>query len=416
MPTPHVITATLSAHAAEPGAAAFVALREIEVPAPTPASTATTGMQGMQGQGAATGTQGTTDNTTAPADHSGEQWVHLVPAGTTTGRDGRGPYQLDAQAVTAAFSQHGADLPVDYEHQSLGAVAKSGPVPAAGWITAVEPRADGLWGRVAWTAQASQLLRDRAYRYLSAVFDHLPDGRVIKLRGAGLVHSPNLPIQAAASQVVAGAGASISSTNPATAVTAAQGQTMNIEEMLERLRYMLNLPTLTDAAGVLAELDKLKVKLGTAESTVAAQSQQLAELQTAVTAAQAAQTAAQASATPNPAQWVPMGQYQAVTAQLAAMQATQATSAVETAVTAAMSAGKVAPAQKDWATAYASQDLKGFEAFVAASPVIVSAQAQAVPPQGAITAAQGALSETDREVAKLLDVSAQAFALAKAPA
>lgn len=410
MPKPHVITATLSAHAAEPGAAAFVALREIEVPAPTPASTAAAG---MQGQGATTGTT----DTTAPADHSGEQWVHLVPAGTTTGRDGRGPYQLDAQAVTAAFAQHGADLPVDYEHQSLGAVAKSGPVPAAGWITAVEPRADGLWGRVAWTAQASQLLRDRAYRYLSAVFDHLPDGRVIKLRGAGLVHSPNLPIQAAASQVVAGAGASISSTNPATAVTAAQGQTtMTIEEMLERLRYMLNLPTLTDAAGVLAELDKLKVKLGTTESTVAAQSQQLAELQTAVTAAQAAQTAAQASATPNPAQWVPMGQYQAATAQLAAMQATQATSAVETAVTAAMSAGKVAPAQKDWATAYASHDLKGFEAFVAASPVIVSAQAQAVPPQGAITASQGALSETDREVAKLLDVSAQAFALAKAPA
>lgn len=406
MPKPHVIT-TLSAHAAEPGAAAFVALREIEVPVPTPTTT------GMQGQGATTGTT----DTTAPADHSGEQWVHLVPAGTTTGRDGRGPYQLDAQAVTASFAQHGADLPVDYEHQSLGAVAKSGPVPAAGWITAVEPRADGLWGRVAWTAQASQLLRDRAYRYLSAVFDHLPDGRVIKLRGAGLVHSPNLPIQAAASQVVAGAGASISSTNPATAVTAAQGKTtMNIEEMLERLRYMLNLPTLTDAAGVLAELDKLKVKLGTAESTVAAQSQQLAELQTAVTAAQSAQTAAQASAAPNPAQWVPMGQYQAVTAQLATMQATQATSAVETAVTAAMSAGKVAPAQKDWATAYASQDLKGFEAFVAASPVIVSAQAQAVPPQGAITAAQGALSETDREVAKLLDVSAQAFALAKAPA
>lgn len=376
MPKPHVITATLSAHAAEPGAAAFVALREIEVPAPTPASTAAAG---MQGQGATTGTT----DTTAPADHSGEQWVHLVPAGTTTGRDGRGPYQLDAQAVTAAFAQHGADLPVDYEHQSLGAVAKSGPVPAAGWVTAVESRADGLWGRVAWTAQASQLLRDRAYRYLSAVFDHLPDGRVIKLRGAGLVHSPNLPIQAAAS---------ISSTNPTAAHTAAQGQTMTIEEL---------------------------------KAQVAALTQQLADAQAATTAAQsalvaaqtaAAQTAAQASATPNPAQWVPMGQYQAATAQLAAMQATQATSAVETAVTAAMSAGKVAPAQKDWATAYASQDLKGFEAFVAASPVIVSAQAQAVPPQGAITAAQGALSETDREVAKLLDVSAQAFALAKAPA
>lgn len=395
----------------------MVALREIEVPAPTPASTAAAG---MQGQGATPDTPGTT-NALATDDHSGEQWVHLVPAGTTTGRDGRGPYQLDAQAVTAAFAQHGADLPVDYEHQSLGAVAKSGPVPAAGWITAVEPRADGLWGRVAWTAQAAQLLRDRAYRYLSAVFDHLPDGRVIKLRGAGLVHSPNLPIQAAASQVVAGAGASIPSTPIPTiaATTAAQGQktmTMTIDEMLERLRYMLNLPTLTDAAGVLAELDKLKTALGSASSTVAAQSEQIAQLQAAATAAQAAQTAAQASTTPNPAQWVPMGQYQAVTAQLASLQNNQATSAVQAAVTAAMSAGKVAPAQKDWATAYAAQDIKGFEAFVAASPVIVSAQAQAVPPQGAATAAQaaGALSDSDREVARLLSISAEDFAKAKA--
>lgn len=378
-----ITTAAQSAQSATV-AAQVVALREIEVPAPTPTTI------GMQGQSATPDTTGTT----APATdaHSGEQWVHLVPAGTTTGRDGRGPYQLDAQAVTAAFAQHGADLPVDYEHQSLGAVAKSGPVPAAGWITAVEPRADGLWGRVAWTAQAAQLLHDRAYRYLSAVFDHLPDGRVIKLRGAGLVHSPNLPIQAAASQVVAGAGASISSTNPTAAQTAAQGQTMTIEEL---------------------------------KAQVAALTQQLADAQAATTVAQAALVAAQtaappaaqsAQATPNPAQWVPMGQYQAVTAQLASLQNNQATGAVQAAVTAAMSAGKVAPAQKDWATAYAAQDIKGFEAFVAASPVIVSAQAQAVPHQGVITAAQaaGALSDSDREVARLLSISAEDFAKAKA--
>lgn len=369
--------------AASPAPGALAALAGLEVAA-----------QGQDGAGAAAaGSELLEPN---------EQWVHLVPAGTTAGRDGRGPYTLDAPAVVAAFAQHGADLPVDYEHQSLGAAAKSGPVPAAGWINAVQPRADGLWGRVAWTAQAAQLLKDKAYRYLSAVFDHLPDGRVVKLRGAGLVHAPNLVLQAAASEQAPGAPITVPliasptdlPTTPAAA--AAQGQTMTIEELKARVA-------------------ELTAQLAASQATLAAQSAQLAQKDAALQAAQtAAQAAAPAAQAPNPAQWVPMGQYQAVTAQLTALQSNQGASAVAAAVTAAMSAGKVAPAQKDWATAYASQDLKGFEAFVAASPVIVSAQAQAVPPQGATTSAQGALSDTDREVARLLDVPVQAFAQARA--
>lgn len=332
------------------------------------------------------------------ADEAGLQWVHLVPAGSTFGRDGRGPYTLDEAAVTAAFAAHGADLPVDYEHQSLQSAQRSGPVPAAGWITAVQVRADGLWGCVRWTAQAAQLLSDRAYRYLSAVFDHLPDGRVVALRGAGLVHSPNLPLTAAASQQTGGGVplltmvatlpvSDLSLSTTTVAAMAAQGQTMTIEELKAQV------------AALTAQLAEAKAAMAAAQGAADAATQQ------------AAQAAAQAAA-PNPAQWVPMGQYQAAVTQLSALQNTQATSAVQTAVTAAMSAGKVAPAQKEWATAYAAQDPAGFAAFVSASPVIVSAQAQLLPAHGVLTAAQGALSDSDREVAKLLGVSAQDFAKA----
>lgn len=371
----HTSTSALTtAQSAHPTALA-VALREIEVPAPSTATHAASG---------------------AGAE-STEQWVHLVPAGTTMGRDGRGPYTLDAPAVAAAFAQHGADLPVDYEHQMLTASQKSGPVPAAGWITAVQAKEDGLWGKVQWTAQAAQLLKDRAYRYVSAVFDHMPDGRVIRLKGAGLVHAPNLPLQAAASQ------------QHDLTTTAAQGARMNFDELMERLRYLLNLPTLTDAAGVIAELEKVKTKLQAAETTVAAQSQQIATL--TQTAAQSAQT------TPDPAKWIPAAQYQLVCAQLTTAQKGQAKSAVDEAVTAAMSQGKVAPALRDWATSYATSDLAGFKAFVASSPVIVAAQAQITPPTGAaVTTAAQALNDSDRQVAQLLGLPLDAMAAQKAAA
>ncbi len=351
---------------------AVAALREIEVPAPVSATQAA-------------------QSTDAP---STEQWVHLVPQGTTMGRDGRGPYTLDVAAVTAAFAQHRADLPVDYEHQMLTATQKSGPVPAAGWITDVQARDNGLWGKVQWTAQAAQLLKERAYRYVSAVFDHLPDGRVVRLKGAGLVHTPNLPLQAAASQ------------QHDLTTTAAQGARMKFDELLERLRYLFNLPTMTDASGVVAELEKVKNKLQSAEATVAAQSQQITTLTTA---------AQSSAATPDPKQWIPLAQYQMVCAQLTTAQQSQAQSAVDEAVTAAMSEGKVAPALRQWATDYARQDLAGFKAFVASSPVVVAAQAQTIPAAtGGVTTAAQALSQEDKLVANLLGVPLDAMAAQKA--
>lgn len=119
-------------------------------------------------------------------DAAPPEWVELIPAGTFSGRDGRGPYTLDPQAVIGAFEKGGIDLPVDYDHQTLEAEAKAGPVPAAGWIKALEVRDGALWGRVAWTPRAAELIAAREYRFLSPVFRHDKKGRVLALEGAGL--------------------------------------------------------------------------------------------------------------------------------------------------------------------------------------------------------------------------------------
>ncbi len=128
----------------------------------------------------------------APAAEPPE-WVHLVPAGTFRGADGRGPYTLaDSPAVIAA-SMAGGKIAIDENH-SIDLAGRDGrPSPARGWITALEARDDGLWGRVEWTESGRALLADRAYRGLSPAIVSMRDtGRVVKLLRASLTNDPNL--------------------------------------------------------------------------------------------------------------------------------------------------------------------------------------------------------------------------------
>lgn len=137
-----------------------------------------------------------------PAEGSAAQWVHLFPEGQMTGRDGRVFDLADPTALVLAFQASGIDLPVDYEHQNDVPEAKlHGPVPAAGWIKELRVHAGGLWGRVEWTVTAAEMIGRKEYRYLSPSFLYHPETRqIIRLKGAGLVHNPNLHLTALASQ------------------------------------------------------------------------------------------------------------------------------------------------------------------------------------------------------------------------
>lgn len=262
----------------------------------------------------------------ADAPPSPPEWVMLVPAGSFSGRDGRGPYILDSAAVLSSFEQNTIDLPIDYEHQTLSATDKAGPVPAAGWIKGLDVRDGALWGRVEWTPKAASLIQAREYRFLSPVFRHDKTGRILALEGAGLTHYPNLDLEPVAHQ---------------------KGEPMN-EELLERLRYMLNLPTLATSEEIVAELEKLIQRLTAAEAQ----------------AAQARQ--------PDPSEWVPMAQHKEVADRLAQLQAHVAKEKADAAVQAAMRAGKLAPAMQDWAMSYATKDPEGFAAWAEKAPAILS--------------------------------------------
>lgn len=125
--------------------------------------------------------------------------VHLVPAGTFRGRDGRGLYRLtDGRAVIErSFARSdGQPLPIDYDHQLEFAEQNGRGAPAAGWVTRMEPRDDGVWGVVEWTDAGARQVADREYRFLSPVFAHTADGEVRAVLRVGLTNKPNLNLTA----------------------------------------------------------------------------------------------------------------------------------------------------------------------------------------------------------------------------
>ncbi|MDI4664707.1 phage protease [Xanthobacter autotrophicus] len=120
------------------------------------------------------------------------EWVHLVPAGTFKGRDGRGPYTLDAQAVLSGLKA-GGKLAIDENHAIDVAAPRGEPSPARGWIVELQSRADGIWGRVEWTGSGRQLMADKSYRGISPnLLVERATGRVVGVVRASLVNDPNL--------------------------------------------------------------------------------------------------------------------------------------------------------------------------------------------------------------------------------
>lgn len=126
--------------------------------------------------------------------------VLLVPWGEVNSANGT--FVLDeeaAQAVIEAFAAHGTDIPIDYEHQTLGGsyASPSGRAPAAGWVKQLSlkhPSADGnagLYATVEWTEPARAQLAAREYRYLSPVaMVRKCDRKVVSLHSAALTNKP----------------------------------------------------------------------------------------------------------------------------------------------------------------------------------------------------------------------------------
>lgn len=264
------------------------------------------------------------------------EWVHLIPNGSIAARDGRRFRLSDPERVVEAFRTNGIDLPIDYEHQTDKATP-GGPVPAAGWITEIEARADGIWGRVRWTEKANALLAAQEYRYLSPVIVHEKSGEIVRLKGAGLVHRPALRLTALASE---------------------DDRAMGIADLLDALAEIFNLSPDMPVEDMLTAIRRVS----------------------------------RTPAEPDPAHYVPR---EAVAELLRDRNATKDALSerdVRRKVEDALHRGYITPAMTDWATTLCAQDEASFEEFlVSAAPayahLFAPSRVAALPPGGSTLAA-----------------------------
>lgn len=155
--------------------------------------------------------------------------------------------ELSARLIVDAFAAHGVDLPIDYEHQTLGGdySSPSGKAPAAGWIKSLSVRpGEGLFAHVVWTAEAVADLARRAYRYLSpVVMVRRHDRRPVQLHSVALTNKPAIVGMEA---VVNKHLLNQTGVSP-----------MNLEELLVELRGILGLGADADASALLARVREL---------------------------------------------------------------------------------------------------------------------------------------------------------------
>lgn len=130
------------------------------------------------------------------AAEAGTREVVLVPPGMVKTKSGSRSFLMDAAAAEmtiAAFREHGVDVVIDYEHQTLPEFASpNGRAPASGWIKTLRfDPAKGLVGEVEWTSEAAAEIASKKYRYLSPVVNvRTSDKRVFALHSAGLTNKP----------------------------------------------------------------------------------------------------------------------------------------------------------------------------------------------------------------------------------
>ncbi|AKE61132.1 mu-like prophage I family protein [Citrobacter amalonaticus Y19] len=312
--------------------------------------------------------------------------IQLFPAGEFRARDGR-PTECAtwlmtreiAERLIAAADARDTPYVLDYEHQTLRAAKNGQPAPASAFFKKLEWRdGEGLFAvDVEWTATAAAMVEAGEYRFISPVFSYDKTGQVLEILNAALTNTPALD----GMEEVLLAAASLMSTHLTT-----EGNT-EMDELLERLRWMLNLPITATQEDIIAELNKLIDQLSEGKGTAAA-SVSLLDILNQNTQTIATLTAQ--VATPDPAKFVSVETMNAAVQQAAERASAPNTAALATQeanalITVALSDGRLLPAQQAWAESLASSNPASLKAFIEKAPKIAAlttSQTLGLPPAG----------------------------------
>lgn len=311
--------------------------------------------------------------------------VQLMPFGNPFFvRDGRGPWRLTpgahAQAVIAATKAYhkGALIAGDYDHQSVLATAPGvgGTSRASAWIDpeTLSEEDDGIWADVEWTDAARQALAAKEYRFVSPFFTFDDDGCVTVIRNFGLTNNPALQLAA-----VAAASNEAPKSMKKIAMALGLSEDAGEDEIVTAIKSMMEKST-----AMSAEVKAAAKALGLADDADAGA---LASAATDLTA----KADKADGGVPDMKDYVPRPMYDAAVAQAQKGGEEAAIAAAD----AAISSGKVPPANREWAIAQAKSDLAGFNAMVGNTPSFTDtpALAAAKPATGtALTSEEAAVA------------------------
>ncbi|MER9545607.1 phage protease [Mesorhizobium sp. M0437] len=312
--------------------------------------------------------------------------MRLVPSGKFEARDGRkfdSGNRANQEAIVARTRQYHAttDMVVDYDHQSVFGVKDGvgGTAKAAGWVKELQVRDDGIWGRVAWTPSAAAAIKAEEYRYLSPVIPHRKaDGRVLLILNVALTNTPALDLEAAAASAVfanlSEKGTEMDKILTALGLPKGTGE----DAVLSAIQALLTSSTALARAAGLTE-DAQPTAVLTAVTAAVADRAKLAKAAglkpEAVTddIVGAVQSALKAN-NPDPEKYVPIAALTELRDQLKELRDETSADKAEDAVTAALTAGKLTPAMKEWGIALFKSNKAAFEKFVETQPVLTKPQ------------------------------------------
>ncbi len=331
--------------------------------------------------------------------------LQILPSGKFRSNDGRPPevdaWYIDAEiaaSVIAALSARKNPVVIDYEHQTLKSANNGQPAPAAGWFKTLEWReGDGLYATdVEWTEAASALIEAKEYRFFSPVFRYSKKTGAVETVLLGAI--TNNPALDGMSEVAIAAASQL--------LTNTESLTMDLEDLLERLRWMFNLPTLATADDILAEVNKAVDLIKADNATAAAGFNLITHLSTQHQSI--VSLTAQVEA-PDPAKFVSVTVMQDLQTQLAALNKQINDGEVEDLVTVALSGSRLLPAQEAWARDLGSKDIAALKSYLdTAQPIVALTGTQTggkIPDGDGVTD----LTESQLAVCKQMGVSPEDY-------
>lgn len=332
---------------------------------------------------------------------AGQREYLLIPDGEFRAADGSGrPEEVSAwrnnaeiaARVIARAKSRSARIVVDYEHQTLKAQERGDAAPASGWIDRASLRYEpgvGILGAIDWTPRAAQMIAGGEYAYLSPVFLYSPEsGEVLLLQHVALTNDPALDLPQVALR-------STGEFNDFSTEDFSKEEP-HVNETLKKLLATLGLADATSEADALTAVAALK-----------ARADQVDGLQ--------GQVAALTAQKPDPAKFVAVETMQALQGQVAALTAQVNGEKVAQTVEAALTAGKLLPAQKEWALDLGKTNLAALTGYLEKTPAIMAlagTQTGGAAPAGA-SAAQAACSAGEAAVFKQFGLTADDFNKAK---